>query len=119
MVMFEMLQKITSIYPRIPENISVMKSLKCLYRAKLAESEATVEQLKRRNLRSPHSPIRPSSVNSMSLSLMSSMTSSMGGFEAPVSPEALTSSLLDVARRDVKKMKKIRKRSESQTSSHG
>ncbi|XP_025085629.1 kinesin-like protein KIF21A isoform X2 [Pomacea canaliculata] len=88
-------------------------------KAKLAESEATVEQLKRRNLRSPHSPIRPSSVNSMSLSLMSSMTSSMGGFEAPVSPEALTSSLLDVARREVKKMKKIRNRSESQTSSHG
>ncbi|KAK7486684.1 hypothetical protein BaRGS_00022085 [Batillaria attramentaria] len=85
-------------------------------KAKLAESEATVDQLKRQMVRSPRSP-RPYS--SGSFSMMSSITSSMGGFEAPASPDIMGSSLLEEAKRELKRMKKQKKVPKSRTSSHG
>ena len=84
------------------------------HRAKLAESDATVEQLRRQTGRSPRSPRM-----STSMSMMSSITSSMGGFEAMASPDSMAGSLLDEAKRDLKKMKRQKKRSQSRTSAHG
>ncbi|XP_070199772.1 kinesin-like protein KIF21A isoform X3 [Littorina saxatilis] len=86
-------------------------------KARLAESEATVEQLRRNIARSPRSPSR--AMTGSSFSMMSSMMSSMGGFEAPASPEILGSALLEEAKRELKKMKKQKKRSQSKTSAHG
>lgn len=51
--------------------------------------------------------------------MMSSMSSSMGGFEAPASPEILGSSLLEEAKRELKRMKKQKKRTLSRTNTHG
>ena len=85
-------------------------------RAKLSESDATVEQLRRQTLRSPRSPSRP---YSGSHSMMCSMTS-MGGFEAPASPDILGTSLLDEAKQELKKMKRQKKRSQTRANAqHG
>ena len=82
-------------------------------RAKLAESEATVEQLRRQSLRSPRSPSR---MMSSSMSMMSSsMMSSMGGFEAPASPDILGAALIKEAKKELRNMKKQQRKRSAQS----
>ena len=78
----------------------------CLYfRAKLAESELMVERLKRS---------RPASVSRVSLTPMLSPVSSRmsQSMESPMSPDNHITSIIEEAKRDVKRLKKKKKAAE-------
>lgn len=75
-------------------------------RAKLAESELTIDRLKRS---------RPTSVSRLAMSpLLSPAHSTMiHSFEAPLSPDNQITSIIEEAKKDVKRLKKKKKAAES------
>lgn len=84
-----------------------------VFRAKLAESEAMVERLKRIKHSSPGLSVSRLGLLSPVHSSMSSMSQS---FEAPLSPDNKITSIIHEAKKEVKRQKKKIKRSTSRLS---
>ncbi|XP_041367345.1 kinesin-like protein KIF21A isoform X2 [Gigantopelta aegis] len=83
-------------------------------RTKLAEAEAMVAQLQKMSARSPRSPSR------QVMSAMSTLpSSSYSSFDFPLSPDNSADSVLEIAKKHVRKLSKKVKRSKSKTPEHG
>lgn len=80
-----------------------------VFRAKLAESASMVTQAQKYSARSP---------SRLMVSPMSTSFPPSGGFDYPLSPDNSVMALIEEAKKDVKKLKKV-KRSKSRQSNQG